>query len=427
MAWKPFSKVIPDYLDVLENGDVYSLPKDGSVSFPLRVAAYLTFVPDEVKVERELVLKTLDILIDEGVDFTRKDPLKNQSPIDFLRKMGEDKMADYILNRSLNSATEAVAFEKINKQRIKEALSKVGTFIKNAATKPTEWVTKAAGKVMTPAASMAVGGRDNLKRIQNEVKEAKKPVKINEADYKPTTSSPEELNKKVKEYKTASEKEMFIRNALDEKLGSESRTLFARALAKESNPFTSNLYAMISKFLTIKDKTGNPLCPICPEATKIILSDRYSEIVDIFKRDLSGLYPLDNKDGPGMEQLKVIAFYCMRGWDTDNLRTVDGKWMTAGNMKKVVNKLSVSTGKAKYGSTDPTEIAKWLKRVIGPAFKLDEISEKDALSFIKGFGVEFPKNAKLTSVFITKTPKYSGTPFENLKSELQRYEKEGKR
>lgn len=426
MAWKPFSKVILDYLDVLENGDVYSLPKDGSVSFPLRVVAYLTFVPDEVKVERELVLKTLDILIDEGVDFTRKDPLKNQSPIDFLRKMGEDKMADYILNRSLNSATEAVAFEKINKQKIKEALSKVGTFIKKAATKPTEWVTKAAGKVMTPAASMAVGGRDNLKRIQNEVKEAKKPVKINEADYEPIAgASPEELNRKVKEYKTVSEKEMFIRKSLDEKLGSESRTLFAKALAKYSEPFTSSLYELTEKFVDISTSGGKPLYPLCSTAVKIITSNRYSGIIDILKTDTSGLHPLGNEDGAGMKQLKVIAFYCQKGFDTDNLRK-GGKWMSVENMKKVVSTINPNGGKkARYGSASSEELKEWLK---GLGLSLDgEVDEDMVLGLLEGIGVKFPEGS-LTSVFIAKAPKYSGQGLNtNLMAELKRYEKESKR
>ena len=407
------------YLPLLKkDGDIYSNFGGKKVPLTIFITDVLATCLKKNNGEADFFWKILDTMLEGGADFT-KVVYGNFSPLSYLENFQDTswgiKIRDHIINKSLNSATEAVAFE-FDKQSIVNGLKKVGNFIKERVgiDKGIFRDKKAGGSTL----------REMRDQHQGRDKDAPAPLETGENAYKSDSKDPNELNEKVDKYTTEGERVLFIRNALDDRLGAQAKSVFAKALAKEKTPFTTELYQVTE--VLARGNGGKPLPKI---AADIITSYRYGGIVrELNKHGMGGFNPIlpdpgkkgeEEKLNPGLSQLRILAYYCEHGYDTNDLRK-GGKWASLTEMKRIVNSLKVKKPEAKYNEATGAEITEWMKKLGWPK----DIRFEDSTAFrgwVKEMGYgPLPPNGAISRVNISGVKKMSGSPFTNLQNELKR-------
>lgn len=162
------------------------------------------------------------------------------------------------------------------------------------------------------------------------------------------------------------------------RVGSEAERVIAKALGRETLPFTSELFQLISKDLNPVQFTRYANQGVARDSAKI-LSDYPRAFSNIFKE-----YGTQNLTLKDPFQLKAIKFFSDRNSDLKNLQK-DGKWQSIDELKKTIPRLQ-EEGKIRTERSKKVSTSK------------DRGEREEALREIKDLMLKYPDNSVIATI-----------------------------
>lgn len=438
-----FQGLLQHYLPEIEK-DIYYSPErpmgEGRMGSLLMYLTRLAYIRP-LKIDIDTIRDAMSVLLEAGVDPTRKENIGHNSgvmisPLEIATSYHEAKddpykIYDLLLTGAIDQqegALEGVAFEE-NRiiDKLKKVLPKIGSSLMHpmqTTEKAGNWLAKRlSDSAAAPAKNMGgiIGADKKLREAQNRQKEELTPEEKNNINTKAaedlfcSDETGETRNLRFNEQSTPEKKRIFLLDNIFTKVKGEDNL---SKLRQDSSGITvDRLRSQIIDYLL---KVKDPFTCSSYKVAESFIENRYttSEVSLLFRKEFNGLAEdlkryvegISKDEESRKKQIKIIAFFNMRGWGTNRLRTKTGKWRSSREMEKIVrsldgNRVSNPKKKAPSPTTKKSNVPKEIMKEAITNLTSNSIkttTEEKAIEFIIANYEKGDTAESLLSKFIKK-------------------------